>query len=212
MKNATYIALVVDRSGSIRSVLEQMQSACDEFIKAQKEAEGECSLLLADFDTQYREIYHGPIAKAPKYTIEPLGGTALHDAVGRTINSLGIELAAMPESERPDKIMVVIITDGEENSSREFSGDQVRQMVQHQTEKYGWNFDYLGANQDAILVGASMGILAENSLTFCASNAGLSNVTHSLSSKAMMFRSSGVYTSYSPEDRTAAMEEDDSKS
>ncbi len=210
MKNSTLIALIIDRSGSIRDVLPQMQAAVTEFISAQKQVPGECDLVLVDFDTEYRQVYKGPLADAPDYRIEPRGSTALHDAVGLTINAVGQELAALPESERPNKVMFVIITDGFENASREFSGADIKRMITHQTEVYNWNFDYLGANQDAILVGASMGIVADSCLSFMStSHAATSSVSASLGAKAATYRSTGVYKGYDDAERLAAMTPDD---
>lgn len=224
MKNATLIALIVDRSGSIRDCLVQMQAAVTEFISAQKQVPGECELVLVDFDTIYREVYRGPIADAPYYQIEPRGNTALHDAVGFTIDSVGKDLAAREEADRPDKVMFVVVTDGEENASKQFIGPELTEeqrkefnetrrsvatMIAHQTEKYNWNFDFLGANQDAILTAQTLNILAANAMSFCTSHAGTRSISASLNTKAAMYRSSGHYKSYDATERAAAMQGDD---
>lgn len=209
MKNSTFISLIMDRSGSIGSVLPQMQSAVTEFLNAQKVLEGECELLLAEFDDKYSIVYKGPIKDVPNYAIVPRSMTALHDAIGRTITEVGRELAARDESERPDKVMFVIITDGLENASTEFTGSSVRNLITHQTEKYNWNFDFLGANQDAILVGEDLGVLRGNSMSFCTSVAGTHSFSASLSAKTATFRDSGVYDFYSPSMRKEAMTTDE---
>ena len=88
----------------------------------------------------------------------PRGSTALLDAVGQAINETGARLAAVDESQRPGLVVFVIVTDGQENSSREFTREQIRTMVEHQQSAYKWQFTFLSANQDAFAAGGSMGI------------------------------------------------------
>jgi hypothetical protein len=209
MKNSTLIALIMDRSGSIGDVLPQMQAAVTEFISAQKNLEGECDLLLAQFDAEYDIVYRGSIKDAPAYKIEPRGSTALLDAIGKTVIEVGEELAAREEADRPDKVMFVIITDGFENASRYFSKAKIREMITHQTEKYSWNFDFLGANQDAVLVGEEIGVQAANAMSFATSVAGTRSVSASLSAKAATYRDTGTYTCYDSDMRKSAMATDE---
>ena len=88
----------------------------------------------------------------------PRWGTALLDAVGKAINDTGQRLAAMPESERPGLVMMIIVTDGGENQSKEFTKKQIADMTKHQEDKYNWQFTYLGANQDAFAEAGGMGM------------------------------------------------------
>jgi hypothetical protein len=92
--------------------------------------------------------------------------TALYDALGKTINTVGQELAALDESERPGLVQFVIITDGMENASREFTSDAVKNLITHQTEKYNWDFVFVGSNQDAVLTASTLGISAGSALTY----------------------------------------------
>ncbi len=101
-------------------------------------------------------------------TYEPRGSTALLDAIGRTIDYIGKELASTPEADRPSKVIIAILTDGEENASQLYSMAQINQRITHQTRKYQWEFLFLGANQDAIATAARMGIHADQSATFAA--------------------------------------------
>jgi hypothetical protein len=179
-----------------------------EFISAQKNLEGECDLLLAQFDSEYEIVYRGSIKDAPAYKIEPRGSTALLDAIGKTVTEVGEELAAREEADRPDKVMFVIITDGFENASRYFSKAKIREMITHQTEKYSWNFDFLGANQDAVLVGEELGVLAANAMSFATTVAGTRSVSASLSSKASLYRQGAGYMSYDANMRKDAMATD----
>jgi hypothetical protein len=88
----------------------------------------------------------------------PRGYTALLDAIGRSVNETGESLASMPESERPGLVTVMIVTDGGENSSKEFTNQKVREMIEHQTNVYSWKFSFLGANQDAFSTAGGLGI------------------------------------------------------
>jgi hypothetical protein len=96
----------------------------------------------------------------------PRGGTALLDAVGRAINETGERLARMPEEDRPGLVIFVVMTDGEENSSKEFSKARIKEMIQHQQEVYNWHFTFLGANQDAFAEAGGMGIDATGVAVF----------------------------------------------
>jgi hypothetical protein len=111
------------------------------------------------FDTEYDFVHQGlPIQEVPPFKLSPRGGTALLDAVGRAINETGARLAAMAELDRPKLVVFVIVTDGGENSSNEFTKAKVKEMVTHQTDVYKWHFLYLGANQDAFAEAGNMGI------------------------------------------------------
>jgi uncharacterized protein YegL len=188
MKNSTYIALVLDRSGSIQGCLAAMQSALDEFVNVQKKEPGECDFALFQFDNVYECVYSGPLRDAPAHKIDPRGSTALHDAIGNTIDDLGAKLSAMPEAERPERVMVCIITDGLENSSHKFDGNEIAAKIKHQQEVYRWNFTFLGAHQDAIATAAAMNIPAGHSMTFVASAAGMAGASASLNSYAVNYR------------------------
>lgn len=129
------------------------------FIASQKAKPGEALLTLVQFDTEYEFIHKGVgIATAPTFKLVPRGSTALLDAVGRAINETGARLAAMEESQRPGLVIFVIVTDGQENSSREFTRAKIREMIEHQQSAYNWQFTFLAANQDAFAEGASLGI------------------------------------------------------
>jgi hypothetical protein len=93
-------------------------------------------------------------------------GTPLMDAIGVAINETGAKLAALPESERPEKVFFVILTDGQELHSRTYNRAQINEMITHQKNIYNWAFVFLAANQDAITVGASYGIAAQSSMTY----------------------------------------------
>jgi hypothetical protein len=158
----TDITMVIDRSGSMQSIRSDAEGGINAFIQQQKNESGEALLTLVQFNTQYDFVHSGAsIQQVPAFTLKPAGSTALLDAVGRAINETGSRLSAMSESERPGLVVFVIVTDGHENSSREFTREQIREMVQHQQSVYSWQFTFLAANQDAFAEGASLGIARE---------------------------------------------------
>ena len=155
----TDITLVVDRSGSMEAIREDAQGGVNAFIREQAGQPGEALLTLVQFDTEYEFIHRGvPIGQAPEYKLVPRGATALLDAVGRAINETGERLAKMPEEDRPGLVVFVVMTDGLENSSKEFDKAQIKKMIQHQQDEFNWHFTFLGANQDAFAEAGAMGI------------------------------------------------------
>jgi len=155
----TDITMVIDRSGSMQSIQSDAEGGINSFIEQQKQEPGEANVTLVQFDTDYEFVHSGvPVKQIPAFKLVPRGSTALLDAVGRAINETGARLAAMDESQRPGLVVFVIVTYGQENSSREFTRDQIRKMVEHQQSAYNWQFTFLAANQDAFAAGGSMGI------------------------------------------------------
>src|SRR5579871_7117 len=119
--NKTEIIFLVDRSGSMANIAAAMTDGIEEFINKQKGVPGECLVSLYDFDDAYETKYVAQsLWTVPKYTLEPRGMTALYDAIGKTVATVGERLRKTPESERPSQVLFVIVSDGGENSSREF--------------------------------------------------------------------------------------------
>jgi uncharacterized protein YegL len=178
------------------------------FIEDQKKLNiGTCDVSFYQFDDQYDAVYENVDIKSVKElngeTFVPRGSTALYDAIGRTIKSVGANLAKLNESERPDKVLVVIITDGYENASQEFTAQTVKALIDEQTNKYSWVFTYIGANQNAWSVGANLGIAKGRSLTYAANAGGATAMFTSLSVNASSLRSSdasNIQFQYSAED------------
>jgi hypothetical protein len=194
MKNKIDITIILDRSGSMNSVKDDTIGGFNSFLNEQQNVEGEAALSLVQFDDQYEVVYlDRDIHSADKLTdatFQPRGMTALYDAVGLTINSVGQRLAALPENERPDKVLLVIMTDGFENSSQEFSAARIGEMINHQSSVYQWKFMFIGANQDAILSAREIGIQANYALTYAANAQGTRAALKSVASKVKMYRQS----------------------
>ena len=162
MKNYTHICVVLDASGSMAAIEDDTKGSFNSFIKAQSKAEGKTVFDLFQFsDKTKRIVEHADLAALDEDLMakyECSGRTALNDAVCTAIDTLGREFAAMAEDERPDNVVFAIITDGMENASREFNGDDVRKRIKEQSETYKWNFQFLAANQDAFASGGRLGL------------------------------------------------------
>jgi len=172
----TFITMVLDRSGSMGIIKSSTIEGVNSFIAKQREVEGECKFTLWQFDDLHEKTFFAEDIKKVPYlddtTFVPRGWTALHDAICLAVDETGLYLDGLSAEEKPDAVLFVIVTDGFENASKEFNSDAVKQRIQHQTEKYSWDFSYLGANQDAVVTGAKMGFAMNKSMTFAANRTG----------------------------------------
>lgn len=208
--NFTRIAIVLDRSGSMESCKESTVSGFNEFIRTQRELPGEAMVKLVQFDDRYETVFDMNLKMCPELTqntFVPRGSTALLDAQGRTIVELGRELAAMPEPERPSKVIVVTLTDGQENASKEFSLEKIGEMIREQRDKYNWDFVFLGANQDAIATAAAMSIPLPSAMSYSTSKTGIAATMAAVSHYVGAARS-GKAAAFSEQDRHSAIEKD----
>ena len=163
----THLYFLLDRSGSMQSIREDTIGGFDAFIAEQRTQPGQCRVTLAQFDDRYEVVYSDrPIGEVPGLQLQPRGTTALLDAIGRLVTDAGERLAALPESERPGTVIVGIMTDGHENASKEWSHAAVKALIEQQTRTYGWEFLYMGADQDAIEVGTGLGVPEARSVTY----------------------------------------------
>ncbi|MDR2201521.1 MAG: VWA domain-containing protein [Clostridiales bacterium] len=160
--NLTELVFILDRSGSMGGLEGDTIGGYNNLIEKQKAEPGEANLTTVLFDDRYELLHDGADIKkvAPvtdkEYFVR--GTTALLDAVGRTIDAVGKRLSETPEPERPANVMFVITTDGMENASKTYSLEKVRGMIEHQKEKYSWEFLFLGANIDAVATARDFGI------------------------------------------------------
>lgn len=166
----SHITLVADRSGSMNVVRYDAEGAVNTFLDDQKKVPGQATLLLVEFDADnglsgdqmkrtpwYHVVHDGDLATAPHYRLNPRGNTALLDSVGRAITETGERLQQLSEDERPEHVFFVVQTDGQENSSKDFTLDSVKAMVEEQTNTYKWHFVFLGMGPDAFAQGGALG-------------------------------------------------------
>ena len=202
------IAVLLDRSGSMESIKSDTEGGFNAFIAGQRNGPLDVRVTLAQFDTDYDVVYaHRPVQEVPPLALQPRGMTALYDAVGKLITDVGAELAALPENERPGRVVVVVLTDGHENSSREWTHDAVSAAIGRQEREYGWDFLFLGANMDAVAVGEQLGFQPDKSMTYAASSVGVTNAMSAATDYVSRKNAAPVgaaVAGFSDEDRAAA--------
>ncbi|WP_340536811.1 vWA domain-containing protein [Nocardioides sp. GXZ039] len=163
----THVYFLLDRSGSMQSIKTDTEGGFAAFLDEQRAAPGSCRVTLAQFDNVYEEVYRDlDVADVPPLALVPRGSTALLDAIGRLVTDAGARLAALPEDQRPGTVIVAIMTDGLENASQEWTHPAIKALVEQQSNDYAWQFMYMGADQDAVEVGTSLGVSADHSLTY----------------------------------------------
>lgn len=149
----------------------------------------------------FKDVQEVPLLNGETYRCET--GTPLLDAICVAIDETGRKLAALPEDERPEKVFVVILTDGQEMHSEVYSKKDVNDRITHQTQVYGWEFIFLGANQDAIAVGRSYGVSSMSSMTYATNDASVGASYNALSASLMRSRVSGQSVAFTDEERAA---------
>ena len=169
-KNLTEMVFILDKSGSMQGLEKDTIGGFNSMIERQKKQDGEALVSTVLFSDDSRVI----LDRVDIHKIEPLtdrqyyvgGCTALIDAIGGAIHHIGNVHKYAREEDVPEHTIFVITTDGMENASRRYSSDEVKQMVQRQKEKYGWEFLFLGANIDAVETAAHFGIMEDRAVTF----------------------------------------------
>lgn len=190
MKN-TEIVFVIDKSGSMAHLAGDTIGGFNGFIEGQKALDGKATLTTVLFDTTWKILHDGvdihevkPMTTADYSTY---GGTAMLDAVGEIINRVQDrhdELGA----EKPENVLFVITTDGEENSSHKFNKSQIEKMIKHQTNGHGWKFMFLGANMDAVKEARSLGINQDYAVNYAYSSAGTKAVYDTITTATCSLR------------------------
>ena len=166
----THLIIILDASGSMSKIQDDVKGSFNEFLKKQREAEGRTVFDLYQFNDEAVRIvksadlaqFHDDLMSRYKCT----GCTALNDAICIAMDTIGQEFANMPEEERPEHVLCVIITDGEENASKEYTTEDVKDRIEHQKTKYNWQFEFLEANQDAFETGESFGLDEDDCMDF----------------------------------------------
>lgn len=162
----TDITVILDRSGSMGSVVDTTIEGFNKFLREQQDIPGRATITLVQFDDQYQVDYENRNINSVNYlnkeTYVPRGMTALLDAIGKTIHNIEHRVI----KNKPSKVIVVIQTDGLENASREFKLHQINDTISHLRNQHKWEFIFLGANQDAIKTAESYGILHTHAMTY----------------------------------------------
>lgn len=192
-KGLTELVFILDRSGSMSGLEADTIGGYNAMLRKQKEEEGDAILTTVLFDDNY-ELLHDrcrlkgvmPITEK-EYFVR--GTTALLDAIGKTINKIVNAQKYTAEEERAEHVMFVITTDGMENASREFNYERIRTMIEHQKQKYRWEFIFLGANIDAIKTAERFGIDKDRASNYNADSEGTKINYEVISETISMMRS-----------------------
>lgn len=191
-KGLTELVFILDRSGSMAGLETDTIGGFNGMLERQKKQKGEVTVTTVLFDSLY-EIIHDRI---PIEYIKPItqkeyyvrGCTALLDAIGRTIHKIANVQKILPKEQRAEKVIFVIITDGFENASREYSYRMIKSMIEREKKQHGWEFMFLGANIDAVVEAEKMGIGEERSVTYCNDSEGVALNYETISNTVCMMR------------------------
>jgi uncharacterized protein YegL len=174
--NITELVFILDKSGSMSGLESDTIGGYNTMLKRQQEGQGEAIVTTVLFDDDYELLHDRSNIKGIRPITEKdyfVGGcTALLDAIGKTIHKIGNAQKHTSEAHRADKVMFVITTDGMENSSREYTYEKIKNMVERQKERFGWEFIFLGANIDAISTAAKFGIGSDRAANYNADSEG----------------------------------------
>ena len=195
-KNLTELVFILDKSGSMSGLEKDTIGGFNSMLEQQRKVDGECVITTVLFDNRY-ELLHDRIDIR---AVQPItgkeyfvgGSTALLDAIGKTIHKIGAVQKNTTEDYRAEKVMFVIITDGEENASRHYSSMQIREMIQRQKERYGWEFIFLGANIDAVETAGRFGIDADRAVDYVPDGEGTELNYRMMSETVATFRECGA--------------------
>ncbi len=178
------IVCIIDRSGSMESIRQDAIGGFNRFMDEQKKLPGDARLTLVLFNDEYALVADGaPLSRfrpLDDETYVPSGTTALLDAVGRTLAGLRARIDGLAPAERPDTVVVSILTDGMENVSREYTYERIAGMIAECREKRGWEFIFLAANQDAFVTGNALAIDRKNTVQFSSTHEGLATAYKSM--------------------------------
>lgn len=189
----THFSVILDRTGSMESIREDTIGGFNGFLREQQAQPSPATLTLVQFDSQdpYEVLQKfTPIGQVPPLTpatYVPRASTPLFDAIGRGINDLAARLDAMGAEQRPARIVFVIVTDGQENASQEFTGEKVRAMLDER-RKAGWQFVFLSADEKAIRDGGCLGVTEDYSMAVEKDSHGTQRMWRAISARSMEFR------------------------
>lgn len=191
-KGLTELVFILDKSGSMAGLEADTIGGFNSMLQKQKGLDGECRITTVLFDNNYELLHDRTDIRAVSPITEKEyfvgGSTALLDAIGRTIHKIGNAQRHTADEYRAESVLFVIITDGAENSSREYSSDKVKAQIERQRSKYGWEFIFLGANIDAVETAAGFGIGRDRAQSYHADSAGVKLNFSAMSETVASFR------------------------
>lgn len=158
--NLIHLCFIIDESGSMYGSQNDVIGGFNNLIEEQRKVtDGECLVSVYRFASDVSKDFIGkPLEEVGELQYNPGGGTAMNDGIGMAIHEIGVWLNNMDESERPSKNMIIIMTDGEENMSREYTLEKVKEMIKHQEDKYNWSFVYMGSDISSLDDAKALGI------------------------------------------------------
>lgn len=200
-KDYTHLVILLDRSGSMTSIKKDIIPGFNEFIKKQKEAKGKCTVTLIQFDDLYEKVFDfvdlNEFIELNDKNYTPRGSTALIDSMCKLIEETGQKLSSMKEEDRPEKVLFLSITDGDENASREFTNEDLKSKIEHQESNYKWQFVYIGANQDAFANATKYGMNVNSTINFNATPQGIYAMFNATADASVRYRSADFGTDFS---------------
>ncbi|MCR5589895.1 MAG: hypothetical protein K6F73_00005 [Lachnospiraceae bacterium] len=174
--NLTELVFILDKSGSMSGLEKDTIGGFNSMLAKQRKEDGEVVITTVLFDDRMQVIHDreglGTVKDLTGKDYQVGGCTALLDALGKTIKHINQVQKSLPEDERPETTMFIITTDGQENSSHEFSYEKIKKMIEKKQNKKQWEFLFLGANMDAISAAADIGIKADRATNYCCDAAG----------------------------------------
>lgn len=198
-KGLTEIIFILDRSGSMASVESDAIGGFNQFIKEQIDVPGEARFTLVQFDDKYEVVFENNLISDVEMlndkTYRPRGTTALIEAVCKTIDDVGKRLYNTPDKQRPELVIIAILTDGHENASgKEYTNDLVKEKIEHQQSIYNWKFDFVAAGPDQWDQATQWGLNRGQYLNVAASGRGMNLAFSNYTSKVTAMRTSIVPT------------------
>ena len=207
----TEIIFILDASGSMAHLADDTIGGFNGFIKSQQALEGKANLTTILFDTTWRMLHDGvDLQQVKPLTREDYvtgGWTAMLDAIGEVINKVQDRHDTLG-SEKPEEVLCVITTDGEENSSKKFTKSQIEKMIKHQTNGHGWKFMFLGANMDAVKEAESIGISSNYSTNYEYTSKGISDTWTTLNCATSSVRTATLDSAFNLTDSYTAIAND----
>jgi uncharacterized protein YegL len=209
----THVTFILDSSGSMNKIEEDTKSGFNSLLEDQRKESGEATVTLYEFNSTVERLFRAvPINDVPELTEEtytPGGNTALHDAMATAIKETGQRIVDLPNSDQPDHVLVVVLTDGKENAS-ETPIETIEELVELRQDEHDWEFLFIGANQDAVFTAEKMGLKENRAMTMAYNEEGTRSAYESTSDQLSQMRREGSTDGFDAEDRKQQKEARDS--